>query len=56
MPSYPFTPGFEAAGIVRKVGKRVKRFKEGDVVIAGMGKDLGGHAMLSNVPERARSF
>lgn len=34
-PAKPFVPGYELSGIVKKVGSQVKRFKEGDRVMAG---------------------
>ena len=46
MPSYPFTPGFEASGHVVEVGKAVTSVRQGDAVIVGMGEDLGGQASL----------
>ncbi len=33
-PSFPFSPGLEAAGVVRHAGARVTRFKPGDRVMA----------------------
>ncbi|MCG6895376.1 MAG: SDR family NAD(P)-dependent oxidoreductase, partial [Desulfobacteraceae bacterium] len=44
MPPYPFTPGFEVAGIVLKTGPDAKRFRPGDSVIALTGTAMGGHA------------
>ncbi|MBU9646471.1 SDR family NAD(P)-dependent oxidoreductase, partial [Burkholderia gladioli] len=41
MPAYPFTPGFEAAGVVRAVGERVRRFAPGDPVIVTASPLLG---------------
>lgn len=41
MPAYPFTPGFEAAGVVRAVGERVQRFAPGDPVIVTASPLLG---------------
>ena len=46
MPSYPFTPGFEASGHVVEVGKAVTSIRQGDAVIVGMGEDLGGQASM----------
>lgn len=51
MPSYPFIPGFEVSGIVKKVGKQVKEFKVGDSIIAVTGDNLGGHCSIVNVKE-----
>ncbi|HEX2925739.1 MAG TPA: SDR family NAD(P)-dependent oxidoreductase, partial [Ruminiclostridium sp.] len=51
MPSYPFTPGFEVAGLAVKVGKAVKRIKAGDPVISIMGPDMGGHSGNVTVKE-----
>jgi NADPH2:quinone reductase len=41
-PPFPFTPGAEIAGVVRRVGPGVKGFAEGDRVLASAG--LGGFA------------
>ena len=51
MPPYPFTPGFEVAGIVTKVGKDVKRIKVGEPVISIMGPQMGGHSSVVTVSE-----
>ncbi|HVI44560.1 MAG TPA: SDR family NAD(P)-dependent oxidoreductase, partial [Chitinophaga sp.] len=51
MPPFPFTPGFEIAGIVKKTGAKVTGFKPGDPVIALMGEGLGAQAELANVWE-----
>ncbi len=51
MPPYPFTPGFEVAGIAVKVGKSVKRIKAGDPVISIMGPKMGGHSSNVTVSE-----
>ncbi|MCX7920840.1 MAG: SDR family NAD(P)-dependent oxidoreductase [Clostridia bacterium] len=51
MPPYPFTPGFEVAGIATKVGKDVKRVKVGDPVISIMGPLMGGHSSIVTVSE-----
>ncbi|MBW8688279.1 SDR family NAD(P)-dependent oxidoreductase [Chitinophaga rhizophila] len=44
MPSYPFVPGFEVAGIVAAIGTGVTDFIPGDEVVALTGVQLGGHA------------
>jgi NADPH:quinone reductase-like Zn-dependent oxidoreductase/acyl carrier protein len=46
MPPYPFTPGFEASGVVIDVGRAVTTLKIGDPVIALAGPLLGGHATV----------
>ncbi|WP_036723964.1 zinc-binding dehydrogenase, partial [Paenibacillus forsythiae] len=46
MPAYPFTPGFEASGIVTETGKAVTTVKRGDEVIAAMDSDFGGQANM----------
>jgi polyketide synthase PksM len=51
MPSYPFTPGFEAAGIVRAVGSRVERYAVGDEVIVMAGNKLGIQSTLITAEE-----
>ena len=46
---WPITPGFEVSGIVRTVGKSVRKFKEGDKV---MGFTLfNGYATQVCIPE-----
>jgi len=51
MPSYPFTPGFEAAGVVRAVGSKVKRYVVGDEVIVTAGNRLGIQSTLITAEE-----
>ena len=51
MPSYPFTPGFEAAGIVNAVGSSVKRYAVGDEVIVTAGNRLGIQSTLITAEE-----
>ena len=52
--TYPFLHGHEGAGIVRKVGGRVKGFQEGDLVTAmGDNAALWGH--YANLPPTAIS-
>ena len=46
MPPYPFTPGFEASGVVIEVGSSVRSVQIGDAVIVGAGESLGGHASM----------
>jgi NADPH:quinone reductase-like Zn-dependent oxidoreductase/acyl carrier protein len=46
MPPYPFTPGFEASGVVLDVGPAVTAFQIGDPVIALAGASLGGQATV----------
>ncbi|MCB0208983.1 MAG: SDR family NAD(P)-dependent oxidoreductase, partial [Anaerolineae bacterium] len=50
LPSYPFVPGFEVAGVVTAVGQAVSHLAAGDAVIAVTGRQLGGHAHFVNVP------
>jgi NADPH2:quinone reductase len=44
-PPFPFSPGLEAAGIVRAVGEGVSRVQPGDPVVALL--DRGGYAELA---------
>ncbi|CAM4515031.1 SDR family NAD(P)-dependent oxidoreductase [Paenibacillus xylanexedens] len=44
MPPYPFTPGFEAAGIVVETGSSVTTVKTGDEVVFYADASLGAHA------------
>ncbi len=46
-PPFPFTPGAEIAGVVRRVGEGVTDFAEGDRVLASAG--LGGFAEVAVV-------
>ncbi|MCP4402539.1 MAG: SDR family NAD(P)-dependent oxidoreductase, partial [bacterium] len=46
MPPYPFTPGFEASGIVANIGRKVTSVRQGDAVIVLMGEALGGQASM----------
>ncbi len=50
MPDYPFVAGFQAAGIVDRIGKGVTQCKVGDEVVAMMGAGLGSHAEIVNTP------
>ncbi|TYQ17735.1 UNVERIFIED_CONTAM: phosphopantetheine binding protein [Acetivibrio alkalicellulosi] len=52
-PEYPFTPGFEFAGVVVKTGKNVIKVKAGDEVIGLCNVNLGAHATCLNVKEEA---
>lgn len=52
--TYPFLHGHEGAGIVRKVGARVKGFQEGDLVTA-MGDNAGLLGHYANLPPTAIS-
>jgi NADPH2:quinone reductase len=49
-PPFPFTPGAEIAGVVRRVGEGVTDFSEGDRVLASAG--LGGFAEVAVVGTR----
>ncbi len=51
MPAYPFTPGFEASGVVVKKGSKVKNLAIGEKVIAIADKKLGLQATHINVRE-----
>lgn len=44
MPEYPFTPGFEASGVVVAIGSNVTGLAVGDAVVTIAGRDLGAHA------------
>ena len=44
MPEYPFTPGFEASGVVVAVGPAVRGIAVGDPVVTIAGRELGAHA------------
>ncbi|MEJ2621309.1 MAG: SDR family NAD(P)-dependent oxidoreductase [Candidatus Thiodiazotropha sp.] len=46
MPPYPFTPGFEATGVVVSVGDAVTTVRPGDSVVAIMGEYLGAQATM----------
>lgn len=48
-PPKPFVPGYEISGIVRAVGKGVKRFKVGDKVMAGT--RFGGYSSVVKLPD-----
>lgn len=45
-PEYPFTPGYEASGIVTAVGSEVVRAAPGDRVVALANHALGAHATV----------
>jgi NADPH:quinone reductase-like Zn-dependent oxidoreductase len=49
VPQYPYTPGFDVAGVIDAAGRDVQRFKVGDHVAALTGK--GGYAEYSCLPE-----
>ena len=51
MPPYPFTPGFEASGVVLEVGRAVTAFQSGDPVIVLAGAPLGAHASVMTSSE-----
>ncbi|WP_340201871.1 SDR family NAD(P)-dependent oxidoreductase [Ascidiimonas sp. W6] len=51
MPPYPFSPGFEIAGIVTQIGANVSNFQAGDEVIAIMGEAMGGQSTIVNCKE-----
>ncbi|MDN9009024.1 SDR family NAD(P)-dependent oxidoreductase [Brevibacillus laterosporus] len=46
MPPYPFTPGFEASGVVVEVGSAVSTIRLGDEVVYCGGEHLAGQASL----------
>lgn len=53
MPEYPFTPGFEFSGEVRRVGAGVRRLRVGDAVIGISGPTMGAQSATITVHERA---
>ena len=46
MPEYPFTPGVEVSGVVRRVGPGVSSVQPGDEVIALTRPEMGGQASI----------
>ncbi|MFF3781142.1 SDR family NAD(P)-dependent oxidoreductase [Streptomyces sp. NPDC001933] len=46
MPDFPFTPGVEVSGVVRRVGPGVTRLAVGDEVIALTRPEMGGQASV----------
>lgn len=46
MPAYPFTPGFEASGVVVASGADVSTVRTGDEVIVALGASFGGHSTM----------
>lgn len=51
-PAYPFVPGFEIAGVVKKVGSKVTDFQIGDPVIGITGSQMGGNCHYVNTSEK----
>jgi len=49
-PDFPFTPGYEAAGVVIRIGEGVDSLKEGDRVLAMTG--FGGYSEMVCLDER----
>jgi acyl transferase domain-containing protein/NADPH:quinone reductase-like Zn-dependent oxidoreductase/acyl carrier protein len=46
MPDFPFTPGVEVSGVIRKIGSGVSRVTVGDEVIALSRPEMGGQASV----------
>ncbi|EHR62329.1 methyltransferase family protein [Saccharomonospora cyanea NA-134] len=46
MPDFPFTPGVEVSGVVRRVGPGVRSVRPGDEVIALTRPEMGGQASV----------
>jgi acyl transferase domain-containing protein/NADPH:quinone reductase-like Zn-dependent oxidoreductase/acyl carrier protein len=51
MPPYPFTPGFEASGVVLDVGQAVTTVRIGEPVMAIAGATMGGQASVMTCQE-----
>jgi NADPH:quinone reductase-like Zn-dependent oxidoreductase/3-oxoacyl-(acyl-carrier-protein) synthase/2-polyprenyl-3-methyl-5-hydroxy-6-metoxy-1,4-benzoquinol methylase/acyl carrier protein len=49
IPNYPFIPGLEVSGVIKKIGLNVDGFKIGDLVFGFTGQSMGGHADLVNI-------
>ncbi|WP_255298242.1 SDR family NAD(P)-dependent oxidoreductase [Brevibacillus dissolubilis] len=52
MPPYPFTPGFEASGVVIETGRAVTTVQKGDAVVFCAGESMGAQATLITCAEK----